>query len=104
MGYESSQPQKSPEKESFVDPAADGWQKTSEGYWFRRTSTGEEYLGRVAVRGTLSPEQMLSYYDREKELERRLQAGNKDAAKELESIRQSIKYLERYGPAVMGGE
>jgi len=96
-------PQESPEKK-FVDPAADGWKKTQDGFWVRRTNTGVEYLGNISPRKTLTPEQVQAHYNRKKELERRVQEGNEEAAKELESVRKSIEYLERYGPAVMGGE
>ncbi|MGC9599279.1 MAG: hypothetical protein ABSE18_02750 [Minisyncoccia bacterium] len=97
------QSEKAPEKR-FVDPAADGWEKRPDGAWIRRTDTGFEYLGMIAPKGTLTPDQVRAYYNRRKELERRVQEGNKDASKELESVNRDIGYLERYGPGVMGGE
>lgn len=96
-------PPQTESKNEYIDPATDGWQKTKEGYWTRITDGGVEYLGLRSKRGVMTPEHVQAYYDRRKELERRAQEGNAEAAKELKSVNEQIQYLERYGPAVMGG-
>lgn len=87
----------------FIDPADDGWRKVGGGGWERDILGTYELMGVISPKGSLSDDHIEALYHRRRELEERIQKGNKEATLELEKTKNYIYNLERYGPEVMGG-